>query len=118
MSDHETFGQMVKRLRLSQEITLRSFCLEHNYDPANQSTLERGKRLPPVSEYVVCRLLVCLGVERQSDDWYNLFDLAAAENGRIPSDLAENPEFLRTLPELFARMRRDLGQPKRETRHA
>jgi hypothetical protein len=37
-----SFGELVKKYRLAQDKSLRRFCEEHDYDPGNQSKLERN----------------------------------------------------------------------------
>lgn len=118
MSDHETFGQMVKRIRKGQGIGLREFCRVEGYHPSYICNIENGNCHPPAKDDSIQTLMIALCIPCKSDDWYKLIDLAFAENGRIPTDLKKSPKFMRTLPELFARMRRDLGQPKRETNDA
>jgi hypothetical protein len=50
-----------------------------------------------------------LGLERGSDDWLKLFDLAAASRGQLPKDLLSDEELLEKLPALFRTLR---GRPE------
>jgi hypothetical protein len=54
-----------------------------------------------------------LGLERGSDDWLKLFDLAAASRGQLPKDLLSDEELLEKLPALFRTLRgRPISQDK------
>ena len=46
-----------------------------------------------------------LGLRKGSDDWYTFFDLAAADRGKIPSDVMEDEELVEKLPILFRTLR-------------
>lgn len=98
------FGEFLKGRRATLGLSLRAFCEEHGVDASNWSKMERG-RLPPPQGEVLQKYAGYLGVKKGSDDWYTLFDLAAAEAGRIPEDLREDeiaaklPVFFRTLRE-------------------
>jgi len=39
------------------------------------------------------------------DDWYQFFDLAAAESGKIPKDILSDEEVVEKLPILFRTLR-------------
>ncbi len=101
----KTFGAYFKDLRIKRGVTLRSFCREHGFDPGNISKLERGRFGPPGSEEKLAEYAHALGVKRGSDEWYEFFDRAAAERGRIPNDLLSNDEVLGKLPVLFRTLR-------------
>lgn len=99
------FGEMLKRLRMAKEITLREFCMNNNFDPGNYSRIERGLFPPPQKREITEKYAVALGVTEGSDDWIQLFDLAAASRGELPKDLVEDPELLKKLPVLFRTLR-------------
>lgn len=99
------FGDMLKRLRTAKRLTLRDFCLANGIDPGNYSRLERGQFPPPQKAEIIERYAAALGVTRGSDDWLELFDLAAASRGEIPKDLADDEELIRKLPVLFRTLR-------------
>ena len=44
-------------------------------------------------------------IKKGSDDWYTLFDLAAAETGRIPEELIAKENIVEKLPILFRTLR-------------
>ena len=99
------FGGLLKRLRLSRGRTLREFCLQNDIDPGNYSRLERGLFPPPQRPELLEKYATALGLERGSDDWMELFDLAAAERGEIPADLMSDEEVVDKLPALYRTMR-------------
>jgi len=99
MAEKRTFGEFFKEKRIALGMTLREFCEEHNLDPGNLSKLERG-RLSPPKEKKLEEYALYLKIEKGSDDWYEFFDLATAEAGRIPKELMEN-ELVEKLPILF-----------------
>jgi len=99
-----TFGTLVKDRRIALGKTLRQFCQEHGLDPGNMSKLERGLLPPPSAREKLEGLAKHLGLKSGSDAWYEFFDLAAAEAGRIPEDLTVEA-VLRKLPVLFRTLR-------------
>jgi transcriptional regulator with XRE-family HTH domain len=99
------FSLKLKSLRARRGLTLRDFCLRNGIDPGNYSKLERGLFPPPESHESLERYATALGVQPGSDDWMELFDLAAAERGRIPADLMSDQNLVEKLPVLFRTMR-------------
>jgi transcriptional regulator with XRE-family HTH domain len=99
------FGEMLKRLRTEKRITLREFCLTNRFDPGNYSRIERGHFPPPQKPEIIEKYAIALGVQRGSDAWLELFDLAAASRGQLPKDLMDDKELLRKLPVLFRTLR-------------
>ena len=100
----KTFGRMLKELRMKAGKTLREFCLEHGLDPGNHSKLERGLLPPPQARGKLEEYAAHLGLKKGTDPWFDFFDLAAAEIGRIPEDLKDE-KVLRRLPVLFRTLR-------------
>ena len=99
------FGEFFKQLRAKSRISLRAFCLENAFDPANISRLERGLLPPPESREKLEAYAKALRLREGSDDWYMFFDLAAAERGRIPEDVLEDKQLVAALPVLFRTLR-------------
>lgn len=99
------FADMLKRLRTEKRITLRDFCLNNGLDPGNYSRMERGMFPPPQKTEIIEKYAEALGVKRGTDQWLELFDLAAASRGEIPKDLLEDDELLSKLPILFRTLR-------------
>ncbi len=98
-----TFGAFFKKRRMALGLTLREFCHENGLDAGNLSRLERGLMPPPQGEKLAA-YAETLGLKEGSDEWYEFFDLAAAEKGRIPEDL-QTEEVLDKLPILFRTIR-------------
>ena len=99
------FGDFFKKIRISLGITLRQFCSENGFDPGNISKLERGLLPPPQNKEKLKEYAILLKIKEGSDDWYTFFDLAAAETGKIPSELMSNESIVDQLPILFRTLR-------------
>lgn len=98
------FGDFFKAKRIARGKTLRQFCLENELDPGNISKLERGLFPPPQHEKLQ-EYAKLLGIKEGSDDWYQFFDLAAAEAGKIPQDILSDEQVVEKLPILFRTLR-------------
>ena len=99
------FGQFFKKMREKKGLSLRRFCVENNVDPGNMSKLERGLLSPPQAREKLEKYAGYLHIEEGSDDWYEFFDLAAAEAGRIPQDILSDKELAKRLPLVFRTIR-------------
>ncbi len=99
------FGEFFKAKRQSLGLTLREFCLKHKLDPGNLSRMERGLLAPPQDRQVLEKHAKALELKSGSDDWYTLFDLAAAAKGRLPDELLEDQEVVAKLPLVFRALR-------------
>lgn len=105
MSTCSVFGQFFKEMRLKTGLSLRQFCLDHGLDPGNISKIERGLASPPQSKEKLEEYARYLGIVKDSDDWYNFFDYAAASTGRIPPDVMSDEELVKRLPAVFRTLR-------------
>jgi transcriptional regulator with XRE-family HTH domain len=101
----KTFGEFFKDRRIARGLTLRAFCAEAGLDAGNLSKLERGILPPPESREKLEEYAKHLRIEEGSAAWFELFDLAAAEKGRLPADLADDQEIVARLPLLFRTLR-------------
>lgn len=99
------FGELLKEFRLAKGISLREFCSQNKLDAGNYSKLERGRFAPPDSDERIELYARALGLKEGGDDWFSLFDAAAAERGRLPSDLLTEAETIDKLPALFRTIR-------------
>lgn len=99
------FGELLKEFRLANGISLREFCAVNGFDAGNYSKLERGRFPAPDSDERVQLYATALGLREGSDQWFSLFDAAAAERGRLPSDLLSDQETVEKLPALFRTIR-------------
>lgn len=100
-----TFGEFFKQNRIALRKTLRQFCLENNLDPGNISKLERGLLPPPQGSEKLEEYANYLRIKKGSDDWYEFFDLAHIESGRIPVELLKDDAVVASLPLLFRTLR-------------
>lgn len=98
------FGEFFKAKRIELGKTLRQFCLENDLDPGNISKIERGYLAPPQHDKLV-EYAKLLKLKKETDEWYQFFDLAAAENGKIPKDILNDNEIVKELPVLFRTLR-------------
>lgn len=100
-----TFGEFFKEKRLAAGYTLRRFCAEFGFDPGNISKMERGI-LPP-SDSRLEEYAGCLGIDKETDEWQEFLDLAAASQGRIPDDILGEEQLVATLPLVFRTLRNE-----------
>lgn len=97
------FGSFLKEKRIALGLTLRQFCELHSLDAGNLSKVERGLLPPPKSDELLKKYAAYLKLKDGTDEWYEFFDLAAAESGKLPKELLEKdivgrmPVFFRTL---------------------
>jgi len=93
------FGIFFREKRLSLKKGLREFCLENKLDAGNLSRIENGTK--PPSDDILIDYVRALKIEKNSDDWFKFFDLAAVARKEIPSYVYNNVEFVKALPILF-----------------
>jgi len=108
-----TFGEFVRQRRENIRLPLRKAAAEAGIDPGNLSRYERGVLPAPQDQSVLSRLAAALRLEKGSEQYRALLDLAAVSAGRIPPDLAADPELIGRLPLLFRVARK--GKITRET---
>ncbi len=101
----KNFGALIKTHRLALGQSLRVFCKENAIDAGNFSRLERGQYPPPQNRGKLEDYARALGLVDGSVDWFEFFDLAAAERGEIPHDLMSDAEIVEKLPVLFRTIR-------------
>ncbi|MCJ7482084.1 MAG: helix-turn-helix domain-containing protein [Thermodesulfovibrionales bacterium] len=99
------FGSYFEQLRQEQGLTLRMFCKKASCDPANISRMERGLIPPPKGREILEKYAVALNLVEGSDEWYQFFDLAAADQGIVPSDIMADQELVKVLPVFFRTLR-------------
>lgn len=100
-----TFGDFFKGKRIGLKKTLRQFCAENKLDPGNISRLERGLMAPPQGSDKLEEYARYLQIKKGSDDWYQFFDLARIEAGRIPDEIMKDEALVASLPILFRTLR-------------
>ncbi len=102
---HNSFGEYFKQRRIAADLTLRAFCERHGFDAGNISKLERGILAPPHADEKLGEYAQALGMERESGEWFEFFDLAAAARGEIPADILSDAQVVERLPIMFQAMR-------------
>ncbi len=86
----ETFGQMLKKLRLDEAgMGLRAFAAMIEMQPSNLSNIERDRIAPPAARQAIDRICDALGLADSDARRTQLFDLAAHAANRIPADVAD-----------------------------
>jgi transcriptional regulator with XRE-family HTH domain len=100
-----TFGTFFKDCRIKLGLTLRDFCVKNRFDPGNISKLERGLLGAPQSRGKLEEYAKALHLKKGDEPWHDLFDLAYAEQGRIPDELMADKDLVSKLPLFFRTMR-------------
>ncbi len=101
----KSFGEFMKQKRMATGQTLRAFCAAHGFDGGNFSKMERGVLAPPHGDDRLSVYAEALGLERESSEWFEFFDLASAARGEIPADLLSDAQVVERLPVMFQAMR-------------
>jgi transcriptional regulator with XRE-family HTH domain len=95
------FGDLLQQRRRELRLTLRDFASRAGMDPGNLSKVERGRLAPPQDRAVLDRIALALEYDRDGAEAERLRDVAALQNGRIPSDILENSEVMAQMPLLL-----------------
>ena len=99
------FGEFIKNIRLKKRTGLREFCIKSGRDASNWSKIERGALPPPKDQESLEKIACDLGLEKGSKEWMELFDLAFAERGVLPTDIMSDKELVKSLPLFFRTLR-------------
>ena len=105
LNAYESFGGFFKAMRQKNGITLRQFCHKYGLDPGNVSKIERGIAAPPSSHRILEKYASYLGIQENSNEWYEFFDLAASCSGKLPPYLMSNEQLVNKLPLVFRTIR-------------
>lgn len=100
-----TFGEFIRKKRLDASLSLREFCKQLEIDPSNWSKIERGLLPPPDDREYLNEIAKTVKIEKQSTEWYKLFDLASIARKKIPDDVYSNDDVLSALPVFFRTVR-------------
>ena len=99
-----SFADFIRQKRIAAELTLREFCRDIGFDASNWSKIERGLKRPPQSKSFLEGIAETLKIETGSEDYKEMFDLAALSS--IPEGFIEE-EVLEQLPVFFRTVRGD-----------
>ena len=95
------FGNFFRQRRKTLGLSLREFCRQNGFDPGNLSRLERSLLSPPHAKDILESYAKALKLEPESSEWFLFFDLAAAETGRVPQQMAQDEIERENLPKRF-----------------
>lgn len=101
------FGELLKELRMKQEFSLRDICKKTNYDPSNWSKIERGLISPPSDESVLSSWALILGLQKDSQPYYQFIDFARIAQGIIPDYIMQEKDLVKALPAFFRTVRNE-----------
>lgn len=104
MSTRVSFGENLRRLRVSIGMTLREFCRRVEENPGNVSRMERGKLAPPDSVEKLERFARVLGLTNEREI-REFIDQAVIDRGRVPEDILANERLVAALPLVFRTVR-------------
>ncbi len=111
----ETFGSILRRLRLENGFGLRKFAKLVGILPSNLCHFESGKLNPPQNNETLERMAKVLNLKDGSPDWNKFFDLAA-KPGEVAVDVKEylcDQDMVAELP-LMARAIKDKKMTKED----
>lgn len=100
MKFHELFKE--KRMKNG---TVREFAKKSGLDLAYISRLENGIILPPRDSKKLEKLALALGIKRNTDEWQEFMDLAAAAKNELPADLHDDARVAKVLPAFYRAIR-------------
>lgn len=104
----KTLGRLFREYRQKQGLSLREFCLKHKIDSSNISKIERGVAKPPQGE-TLYKYAKYLGLNKDSQEWYEFCDLAVAERIKMPKEYLTQTEIVERMPAFFRAMRSKKG---------
>ena len=94
-----SFGEYVRQLRLSRQVSLRQFAKSCGFQASNYCHVENGT-LNPTDEHVR-KIVDYFGVAKGSEEHRKLLDLAAEARKGVPSDLQELIQNNKLIPALL-----------------
>ncbi|OGY40941.1 MAG: hypothetical protein A2Y82_03720 [Candidatus Buchananbacteria bacterium RBG_13_36_9] len=101
------FGELLKELRMKQNLSLRDVCKKVNYDPSNWSKIERGLISPPSDEPILGQWANALGLAKESKGYYEFIDQANIAQGIIPDYIMQEKDLVKALPAFFRTVRNE-----------
>jgi transcriptional regulator with XRE-family HTH domain len=101
------FSELLKELRMKQNLSLRDVCKKVSYDPSNWSKIERGLISPPSDDDVLSRWANALGLAKESKEYYEFIDQASIAQGIIPDYIMQEKDLVKALPAFFRTVRNE-----------
>jgi transcriptional regulator with XRE-family HTH domain len=95
------FGQLLRQKRAELRLPLRVFARNAELDAGNVSKYERGLLPPPQDPQKLARMCAALDIRKGTEEYVHFIDLASAGAGKIPPDLAADPNIVARMPLLF-----------------
>jgi transcriptional regulator with XRE-family HTH domain len=99
------FGENLRKLRLSANLTLRDVCKIVNYDPSNWSKVERGVMAPPKDSEILESWAKALKLAAGSREYNQFMDEVKVAQGSIPEDILADANIVDYLPSFFRTIR-------------
>jgi transcriptional regulator with XRE-family HTH domain len=99
----QKFGEILKSLRIKNDLSIREACKLTNYDPSNWSKIERGLISPPGDEKVLSGWGKLFKVKK--DYLRQFIDEAQVAQGIIPDDILQKQEMVQLMPAFFRTLR-------------
>jgi len=97
MTSKQSFGEILRELRMKAGFGLREFALKIGMQPSNLSFIENGRTPPPRKSQTLEVMADALGLHDGSEDWARFFD-SAAKPGHLPADLHKNKHIREFIP--------------------
>ncbi|MFH2105390.1 MAG: helix-turn-helix transcriptional regulator [Parcubacteria group bacterium] len=107
IKNSKSFGKILKKLRIEQNLSLREICQKVNYDASNWSKIERGVLAPPTDKKVLAKWAKVLGLENHSQNQRQFIDEAQISQGIIPEDVFARKDIVKFLPAVFRTLRNE-----------
>ena len=101
------FGEVLKKLRISRELSLREICKLVDYDASNWSKVERGIISPPSDKKILSRWAKVLGIKSETEEFEDFIDSALVAQGIIPEDILSRTDAFKYLPAVFRTLRNE-----------
>ena len=101
------FANYFSDLRKATGLSMRKFATTKGYDVGYISRIEAGITRPPVETEKMEALAAALEIRKETKQWVEFFDLAAASRAELPADLKEDQAVLNLLPAFYRTLRRE-----------
>lgn len=101
------FGDFALKKRITKGYTLRKFCTIKGQDTAYISRIENNILPPPKNQEKLEALAKAYEIKKNTSDWVEFFDLAAASQLTIPQNVVDsNPNLVNFLPAFYRTARK------------